>query len=260
MKKITAIIIAIALILSSAELSSKTLHFTLSTLHCYSLRPMATKYIKIGEGSCRVVYQTDSKVIKILKTYKQVRRSKFLFMLPMKLCMLKYTMADYNKYEYNSYRNIISKSVPERYSNSFVKIYGVIKSKKGNILVAELIKDADGKTSKSLAEYGPVYDDEFWERLNKLEKLFRDDGIYLLGIDAENIHVKRLKNGELIPVFVDYKKLARRFYPRWLFSTKAKLEQKTTEGFKRIREGYNVASKTQGMLLEKAITAFAECA
>jgi len=128
-----------------------------------------------------------------------------------------------------------------------------------SVLLAELVADADGERSKNLTEYGSVEDKGFWENLDLSEKLFLDEEIYIMDVRAEDILVKRLKNGELIPAFADYKKFGRRAYPFQPFLAKSRLSIKIKRMFKRIRERYRPAPQVQIEFFKNTAT-LAECA
>jgi hypothetical protein len=190
---------------------------------------------KIGEGKYRDVYQVRGKALKILKPHVH----KFNLEFPTSVyTKLKFGIADFNQYEYHTYRKFI-KEIPNKLKDRFAQIYWAGPYNGKSVSLSELVINSNGEVSESLSESGPVYDKNFWDAFNQVESLLLEKRIFLMDIHAKNIMVKE-SEGKLAPVLIDYKRVGARTYPLqiWLLS-QSRLAEKLKRKFQRLREEYS---------------------
>lgn len=208
-----------------------------------ALIPEITLENKIGEGMYREVYQEGSLAIKVLKHYIRKDYGLFHLYFPTSLyTMFKFLIKDFNEFECDNYRRMIDQ-IPTELRDSFAKIIGVVQYEGRSISINELVTNIDGNVSKTLRQYGKVKNSGFWKRLGELEELFISEGIPYLDIHPENILVKELKNGDILPVFVDYKRVATKTYPfQFNLLFRSEIARKIKRKFFRIRREYQASS------------------
>ncbi|GEM_PF-4149793 len=119
--------------------------------------------------------------------------------------------ADLNRHEYQNYLKIAARLPPELRAN-FQEIYGLEEIGEQSYLLCEPIVNADGRPSPSLAEFGPVADAFFWQRLDILVKHLAQADLSLTDLHGKNVLVRSTEEG-LAPVIVDYKTLGADFAP-----------------------------------------------
>ena len=95
------------------------------------------------------------------------------------------------------------------------------------------------QVSKTLFEYGGIDDEQFWNMVDDLEKLFLDKKIYYLSIGPHNVCANRQADGRLIPVLVDYKRVGvRTFWHQILLYIPYFIKLKVRRRFRRMREHF----------------------
>jgi hypothetical protein len=194
---------------------------------------------KISEGVYRDVYRYNDYAVKKLKPVVTRKILLVRVRVPSSLyTLLRYAIRDLNEYEYKQYQSIISKT-PARLHKCFAKVYEPIKDGKISYSINQLVMDDDERVSKSLAEYGGIDDEQFWNRLDDLEKLFLDKKIYYLGIGPHNVCVNRQADGHLLPVLVDYKRIGvRTFWHQLLLYIPYFIRLKMRRRFQRMRQHF----------------------
>ena len=195
--------------------------------------------VKISEGTYRDVYRYAEFAVKKSKPHV-IRKILFVKVrVPSSLyILLRFAIRDLSDYEYKQYRSIISKT-PADLHKYFAKVHKPIKDGKISYSINQLVIDDDGQTSKTLFEYGEIDDEQFWNMVDDLEKLFLDKKIYYLGIGPHNVCVSRQADGSLIPVLVDYKRIGiRTFWHQVLICIPYFIRLKMRRRFQRIREQF----------------------
>ncbi len=141
------------------------------------------------------------------------RREVFLFRnLVVKRIYRGYKRAkDLNYHEWRNYKKISAK-LPEELKINFQTVYQVLEAGGQTYLVTEAILDDNGKPSRSIEDLGVLQDREFWERLEGVVSFLAEADLCLTDIHRKNVLVRK-KEGQLIPVIVDYKTMGRDFAP-----------------------------------------------
>ena len=168
----------------------------------------------IGQGAVREAYICGDFVLKVMKPDLHIRKKMFMgrVEIPAEQYLKKrYKIDDFNTYEFTQYLQLMQR-VPAYLLDNFSKIIGIKEIQGRSVSINELVRDADGSISRTLADNGPVGDAGFWEKMDELEKFFLDARILHLGIDDRNILV-RIDEGTL-PVIIDYKRMGKNVRPR----------------------------------------------
>ncbi|MFO7605188.1 MAG: YrbL family protein [Desulfurivibrionaceae bacterium] len=141
------------------------------------------------------------------------RREVFLFRnLVVKRIYRGYKRAkDLNYHELRNYKKISAK-LPEELKINFQTVYQVLEAGGQTYLITEAILDDNGKPSKSIEDLGALQDREFWERLEGVVSFLAEADLCLTDIHRKNVLVRK-KEGQLIPVIVDYKTMGKDFAP-----------------------------------------------
>ncbi len=193
--------------------------------------------VKISEGVYRDVYRYTEFAVK--KSKPNIIRKILFFRvcIPSSLyTLVSFAIRDLSDYEYKQYQSIISK-MPAGLHKCFAKVYKPIKDGKICYSINQLVIDDDGQVSKTLFEYGAIDDEQFWNIVDDLEKVFLDKKIYYLSIGPYNVCVNRQAGGQLIPVLVDYKRIGiRTFWHQLLLYIPYFLRLKMRRRFQRMRE------------------------
>ena len=196
---------------------------------------------KISEGAYRDVYRYNEFAVKKLKPHI-IRKVLFVrTRVPSSLyTLLRFAIWDLSTYEYKQYQSIISKT-PADLHQCFAKVHKPIKAGKITYSIHQLVTDQDGQVSKTLFEYGGIDDEQFWNMVDDLEKLFLDKKIYYLSIGPHNVCANRQADGRLIPVLVDYKRVGvRTFWHQILLYIPYFIKLKVRRRFRRMREHFRV--------------------
>lgn len=118
---------------------------------------------------------------------------------------------DFNHHEFQNYQKISSK-LPDSYQQYFQKIYDVIDGESGTFLISEAIMDNSKQLSKSVKDFGPVNDYNFWKQLDKIVHFLAEEDLCLTDLHAKNILVHK-KNNLFLPIIIDYKTMGNDFSP-----------------------------------------------
>ncbi len=197
--------------------------------------------IKIGEGRYREVFQIDDeRCIKKLKPSIQKRYGPFTVNYNARLYSLgKFRISDFNSHEFFNYQKLKAQ-LPQNLQKNFAEIYGVQMDKKGNSSsLSELIRNYNGRISKTLAEHDKINNEMFWENVKEIENFFAGNNIPYFNVHPQNIAVKWLNKSDAIPVFMDFKRIGKQTYPFqfWLIFTPF-MEKKRCKQFERIYRNY----------------------
>ena len=193
--------------------------------------------VKISEGAYRDVYRYTDFAVKKSKPHI-IRKVLFVKVrVPSSLYTLaRFAIRDLSDYEYKQYQSIISK-IPADLHKCFAKVHKPIKNGKSCYSINQLVIDDDGQVSKTLFEYGAITDEQFWNIVDDIEKLFLAKKIYYLSIGPHNVCVNRQADGSLIPVLVDYKRIGiRTFWHQLPLYIPYFIKLKMRRRFQRIRE------------------------
>ena len=152
----------------------------------------ATEAVLLNTGYRREVYLFRGCVVK--RTYRGYKRA-----------------ADLNLHEYRNYLKIAAKLPPE-WKNNFQVVHGLVEVGSDSYLVTEAILDEDGHPCPSVADCTALTDDSFWERLAGLIGFLARADLCLTDLHGKNVLVRR-REGQHIPVIVDYKTMGRDFAP-----------------------------------------------
>ncbi len=191
---------------------------------------------KIGEGGHRSVYAVGDYAVKVLKPSNG--HSKF-FQKDTFLASLYYSMkfgdGDLNQIEYKNYHQFMNK-IPHGFRENFQRILHLELYGDNSVSVCELVKDYDGKPSRSLKELSVIRNGRFWRRMYLLEEMCLDQGIHIMDLRGNNVVAKKDENGDYSPVFVDYKRMGARVYPLqfWL-RFGSQVENRLKRRFKSLR-------------------------
>ncbi|MBW3002262.1 PhoP regulatory network YrbL family protein [Candidatus Woesearchaeota archaeon] len=194
----------------------------------------------IGQGAVREAYICGDFVLKVMKPNLHIRKKVFMgrVEIPAEQHLKKrYKIDDFNTYEFTQYLQLMQK-VPAYLLNSFAKIIGVKEIQGRSVSINDLVRDTDGSISRTLADNGPIADEEFWERMGELEQFFLREEILHLGVDDRNILVRTTEEGTL-PVIIDYKRMGKNVRPRTIGMLFAYgRAAKTRKKFQAMREKY----------------------
>lgn len=169
----------------------------------------------IGQGTVREAYRCGDFVLKVIKPriLKRVGRQR-IEVDASQFLRMRYEIEDFNRYEFEQYQKLMQR-IPAHLLDSFAKIIKVKEVRGRSVSINELVRDEDHSISRTLADNGPVYNTEFWERLSEIEQFFLAEKILHLGIDDKNVLVKTTEEGTL-PVMIDYKRIGKQVSPRTL--------------------------------------------
>ena len=147
--------------------------------------------------------------------------------------LIKFFSGNINDYEFEEYNKLKNK-IPKSLRESFAEIYGV-KHNGNNYLIQEIVKDYDGRISKTLGQIEEQLDNSFWNRLKNIEMFLLDNNIQLYDQHSKNIMSKKISESEYIPVIINYKKMGIRTYiPQlWIFSKRGRINR-TKKEFRRL--------------------------
>ena len=193
----------------------------------------------IGKGAYRTVFEIDGRRVgKELKGHREKNYGPIKVRYPMKVySRLKFGIGDLNKHEFKKYQDFIKK-VPRKLRKNFGQIEGIETRGKKTMLVMRSVKNFDGSLSKSMAETGPVKSKLFWQKIDQIEKFLLEERIPFFNYDI-NIMVQQRKNGEAVPVVIDFKRIGARTYPfkPHLLFTKGAMKR-VQKLFARLRKNY----------------------
>jgi hypothetical protein len=161
---------------------------------------------KIAEGRYREVFREGKYAVKVVKPY--IRKAWGWVNLPTRLyARVAFGNTDLNALEYNNYRNCIE-LLPVNIRDRFLPIMGVSETQTGSMCRCELVTNADGSISKTLAEHGHVRDKYFWFKLGEVENALLKWEIPYFNISDKNLLVR--KDGiDCYPLFVDHKRMGK---------------------------------------------------
>ncbi len=195
----------------------------------------------IGRGAIREAYLSEDFVLKVMQPNARINKKMHFHRVSIptqEFVRNRYQIEDFNRYEFEQYRRLIQQ-VPANLLDSFARILGVKEVQGRSTSINELVTDADGSISRTLADNGPISEKEFWDRVDELEQFFLERGILHLGFDERNIVVRR--KDEVLPVIVDYKRMGKNVHPRtigMLFSYG--IRRKIKYKFRKVREKYKI--------------------
>lgn len=118
---------------------------------------------------------------------------------------------DLNLHEFHNYQKIAA-NIPKTMLENFQAIYGVIETDSGVHLISEAVLDENGLPCVSMAEYGPIMDNNFWKQLDTLVQFLAGIDTCLTDLHGKNVLIRKREN-QLIPVIVDYKTMGNDFSP-----------------------------------------------
>jgi len=189
----------------------------------------------LGEGKYRLVFPVnDETCMKIVKPKKTKRIGPFSFQVNTALYLLVTNrVRNINQQEFKNYSAFISQISPE-IKSSFGELIGL--TQEGNLL-AKIIRDWDGRISKSLTQYFGLKNPSFSNQLEKIEQEITSKAIPYFNNTPHNVLVQWVSPDEANPVFIDYKRFGYRSYsfqPALLLTSGVK--RKISSEFERIKQ------------------------
>jgi hypothetical protein len=196
------------------------------------------KLEKIAEGRYREVYKEGKWAVKVVKPY--IRKVWGWVNFPTRLyAKFAFGNTDLNALEYRNYNNCIG-LLPLHIRDRFLPIMGVSETPSGSLCRCELVTDADGSISKTLADHGNVRDKHFWYIIGEIESALLKQEIPYFNISDKNLLVRR-DGVDCYPMFVDHKRVGKMstiLQPNaW---TDIGAERKIRREFKRLYERYAI--------------------
>ena len=126
--------------------------------------------------------------------------------------LLTFGISDFNAHEMENYQKLMEIIHPQ-YTKNFAKVYEVGRYNGMSVSLCELVRDANGSPSNTLAGYISLESQEFWTTLEDIRGMLLEIRFYPMDLKPENIMVKKDDRGALIPVFIDLKRVGARTYP-----------------------------------------------
>lgn len=194
---------------------------------------------KIHQGIYRDVFRYKDYAIKVMRPWIRKRFMGIGICIPTCLyTLLRFGIRDFNEYEFHKYKHLDAE-LPSELQSSFARILGVYEDDGRSYSVCELVTDANGQPSKTLLQVAKVSDANFWDRINELEQFFTVNDIAYLSVGGDNVCVQQLKNGDLHPVMIDYKRIGRRtFSHQLLLWFRPLLRMKMRRRFRSLKKKY----------------------
>lgn len=192
---------------------------------------------KIAEGRFREVFLvSETECAKVLKPVLSKRYGFFSVSFPMRpYTSLKFGIDDLNIAEMQNYERMME-VLPEEVHKYFAGIKKIERQAGHNLSVCELIRDSDGKISKTMKTAGKICCNEFWEIIDHIEILLIAREIPYFGVHDRNI-LARTSGTLMEPVFVDHKRFGQLTFPfqPWLY-TGAGIKAKLAREFRRLNK------------------------
>ena len=173
---------------------------------------------KIGEGKFRQCWELKEDPALCAKLVRPNIEKRILPSLRVSVPSRVFTLINNGVFDVNQleHDNITSLPGPIRqYAPIVMELIRDVRLSPQKILVTSRAFDYDHSPSKSLAETGPVHNEEFWNHIQHISNCMLDFRRYFSDVfhRGQNILVQKLTPTEFRPVLIDLKREGCRTYP-----------------------------------------------
>lgn len=167
---------------------------------------------KIGSGGFRDCYEVlghPTLCAKVLRSKRETRIKFPFFPIRINLPMFLTSLERFGRVDLNQLELEALSKLPEEiatYSLTDARLGRT--SDKRSALITERPINYDGTYSETMENYGMISNPNFWKHMDRLVKIMKETDSQIVDMNPKNIVVKKVSVAEMIPIFIDIKRLS----------------------------------------------------